>query len=241
MTSWDDGNISDLKLADKLEKYRVNGTFFVPSRNRGYIRGQGLDDDSVRYLSEIGEVGSHTVSHPDLLKLDSEKAYDEIERSKHELETIMRKRVVGFSYPMSRYDERIKSLVAQAGYEYARAVDNFSFSIMSSGELEVKTTVEARGDSLISRRTAGKILRNFGVVRYLPDFKKWDSLAIKIFDSRRKDCSVFHLWGHSWNIDKAGDWDKLDRVLNYISNREGTLYLTLQQYVQMVRTSKSRL
>jgi len=239
VTSWDDGHILDLKLADKLEKYAVKGTFFVPSRNRGVVEGHGLDDDSVCYLSEIGEVGSHSVSHPDLLRLDSEKAFEEIKRSKRELETILRKRIVGFCYPMSRFDERIKSLVVKAGYEYARAVDDFSFSIMSSGEFEVKTTLEARSKSVISTYTASKVVRDFRVVRYLRDFKKWDSLAIRIFDFCRKNASAFHFWGHSWDIEKSGDWDRLDRVLDYISNRDSAEYLTLQQYVQMTRTSSS--
>jgi hypothetical protein len=240
VTSWDDGHILDLKLADKLEKYDVKGTFFVPSRNRGVVEGHGLDDDSVCYLSEIGEVGSHSVSHPDLLKLDHEKAFEEIIRSKHELEAILHKRIVGFCYPMSRYDERIKSLVVKAGYEYGRAVDDFSFSIMSSGEFEIKTTVEACRKPVISTYTASKVVRDFRVVRYLRDFRKWDSLAIRIFDFCLKNADVFHFWGHSWYIEKSGDWDRLNRVLDYVSNRDGVEYLTLQQYVQMTRTSSSR-
>ena len=241
VTSWDDGHILDLKLAEKLEKYGVKGTFFVPSRSRGVVDGRGLDDDSVCYLGEIGEVGSHSVSHPNLLKLDRGKAFEEIKRSKHELETILRKRVVGFCYPMSRYDEGIKNLVARAGYEYARVVDDFSFCMMSLGEFEVRTTVEARRKSVISKDTASKVVRDFRVARYLPHFKKWDSLAMKIFDFCWKNIGVFHLWGHSWDIEKSGDWDKLDRVLDYVGNRNATEYLTLQQYVRMTRTSSSRL
>jgi peptidoglycan/xylan/chitin deacetylase (PgdA/CDA1 family) len=233
VTSWDDGHILDLKLAEMLEKYGVKGTFFVPSRDRGVIEKQGLDDDSLRYLSEIGEVGSHTVSHPNLVNLDSEKAFEEIMRSKHELEAIVGKRIVGFCYPRSRYDERIKNLVVQAGYEYARVVDDFSFSIISSGEFEVKTTLEAHRRSLISRDTAKRVASDFRIAKYLRDFGKWDLLAIRVFDHCWKNGNVFHLWGHSWDIEKSRDWGRLDRVLDYVSKRDATEYLTLQQYVQM--------
>ena len=36
---------------------------------------------------------------------------------------------------------------------------------------------------------------------------------------------VFHLWGHSWEIDARDDWRRLDRVLAYISGHPGVRYI----------------
>jgi len=232
ITSWDDGHIMDLKLVEKLENYGVKGTFFVPSRNRGVIDSEGLDDNALRDLSEMAEIGSHTVTHPDLRKLDDKRALEEMRLSKQELEMILNKEIVGFCYPMGRFDQRVKNLVAQAGYKYARVVDDFSPDILCRGALEVKTTIQANRRHVLSKNTAKRLVRDFTLVKYLRNFKNWDTLAIKTFDQYRKKGGAFHLWGHSWEIEKSAGWDKLERVLDYIGNREATEYLTLQQYVE---------
>jgi len=37
---------------------------------------------------------------------------------------------------------------------------------------------------------------------------------------------IYHVWGHSWEIGKRNDWIKLERVLQYISNRDYIKYYT---------------
>jgi hypothetical protein len=53
----------------------------------------------------------------------------------------------------------------------------------------------------------------------------WELKAKILFDLALAEGSFWHLWGHSWEIDEHHDWEKLDRVLNYISNRPGVLYV----------------
>ena len=45
----------------------------------------------------------------------------------------------------------------------------------------------------------------------------WDDLAIRLFDRVYEKGGVFHLWGHSWEIDRCHGWAKLDRVLRPLS------------------------
>ena len=56
-------------------------------------------------------------------------------------------------------------------------------------------------------------------------FWNWDSLAVELFDRVMATGGVFHLWGHSWQVDGNGDWDRLERVFGHISLRPGVRYV----------------
>jgi peptidoglycan-N-acetylglucosamine deacetylase len=47
-----------------------------------------------------------------------------------------------------------------------------------------------------------------------------------MFDRALRDGGVFHLWGHSWEIERNGDWDRLARVCEYIAGRTEVDYRT---------------
>jgi hypothetical protein len=46
-----------------------------------------------------------------------------------------------------------------------------------------------------------------------------------LFDLAFAAGGIWHLWGHSWEIDEHHDWQKLKRVLKYVSNRPDVQYL----------------
>ena len=65
------------------------------------------------------EVGSHTLSHPVLPRLDDRELRHEVTGSKHQLETWLDAPVPGFCYPNGDHDERSVRAVSEAGYSYA--------------------------------------------------------------------------------------------------------------------------
>jgi hypothetical protein len=56
-------------------------------------------------------------------------------------------------------------------------------------------------------------------------FWNWDLLAMAVFDRVLQTGGIFHLWGHSWEIEKFADWPRLVRVLDYIGRRPGVSYV----------------
>ena len=50
-----------------------------------------------------------------------------------------------------------------------------------------------------------------------------------MFDRVMVRGGVFHLWGHSWEIENHKDWQRLEAVLKYISRRPGVVYATNQE------------
>lgn len=78
----------------------------------------------IREMSEGGiEFGAHTLSHPILTNIPWEKATEEIEMSKREIEEKLGKRVVSFAYPSGIYDRKIAKLVRKAGFLCAVTTD----------------------------------------------------------------------------------------------------------------------
>jgi peptidoglycan/xylan/chitin deacetylase (PgdA/CDA1 family) len=68
------------------------------------------------------EIGGHTMTHPALDALPPDRAMSEIRRSKTVIEDRLGRAVRSFAYPFGYYDRRVRSLVAQAGFETACAV-----------------------------------------------------------------------------------------------------------------------
>jgi peptidoglycan/xylan/chitin deacetylase (PgdA/CDA1 family) len=71
------------------------------------------------WLAAGMEVGSHTRTHADLEKVSTDQSRNEIEGSKHELESILGCQVRHFCYPYGRYGAEHSQMVQQAGYATA--------------------------------------------------------------------------------------------------------------------------
>jgi peptidoglycan/xylan/chitin deacetylase (PgdA/CDA1 family) len=119
--SFDDGWGDQFKYAFPiLEKYHYTATFFVftnPIGTRGFMTW-----DDLRALRDAGmTIGSHTRSHPFLLKItDPVILWNEIDGSKKTLEKNLGITVNEFAYPFGRYNATTTAIVKKAGYRSAR-------------------------------------------------------------------------------------------------------------------------
>ena len=220
-TSWDDGHKLDVRLGALLRKYDIAATFYISPRDREFAQADLLTDEQIQGLSEHFEIGAHTMTHPRLNTVTDDVARDEIRGSKEYLERLTGKTVTSFCYPGGNYAPRNVATVRELGFTYARTVRRHSESL--GRPLEGVTTVNAYNHY----QDLGKIARFAGyrpgrTVRYF----QWDRLAKAKFDSVMRQGGIFHLWGHSWEIDAHKDWRKLEEVLAYISGRANAQYVT---------------
>ena len=128
--TFDDGWRSSLTVARPLlERLGVRGTFFVCpglwGRQHPDVTGEAgrlLEEDEARRLHEAGmELGSHTLTHPDLRLLDDDELRRELEGSKRAVEELTGDPCRLLAYPYGLFDERVERAVAAAGYELAFA------------------------------------------------------------------------------------------------------------------------
>lgn len=65
------------------------------------------------------EIGSHTMTHPILTRVEDERLKRELRQSKSRIEEVLKIRIEQFCYPNGDYDERVQREVAQTGYRIA--------------------------------------------------------------------------------------------------------------------------
>jgi peptidoglycan/xylan/chitin deacetylase (PgdA/CDA1 family) len=131
--TFDDGYTDNVDLAlPVLRRYGFAATFFLSTTPRAGTnhaeepavapREDGLRGrprvplQHARRFLEGGTVGAHARTHPDLTSLSPSEANQEISGSKTDLETALGTPVSLFAYPYGRYDDRVRQLVADAGY-----------------------------------------------------------------------------------------------------------------------------
>ena len=68
------------------------------------------------------EIGSHTMTHPDLTTTPEDSAWKEISHSKMSLEALLETSVRSFAYPYGSLTPSLKNMVADAGYSLACGV-----------------------------------------------------------------------------------------------------------------------
>lgn len=135
--TFDDGYLDNLENAFPiLEKYQAKATIYVvvdrhdrdwstykkAHHNSGELaREEKLKDDQVKFLADSGlvEIGSHTMTHANLAKLNDEECFTELVQSKHALEFLTQKSVNSFAYPFGIYTERDVQIAKQVGYSNA--------------------------------------------------------------------------------------------------------------------------
>ena len=107
-----------------LQCFGMTATVFITVGREGTIMDGGrlpsrdgrpmLSWSEIREMGSYGiEFGAHTLTHPDLTRLDTGDARDEILASKAIIENALGSPVVSFAYPYGRCNDRIRSIVAE--------------------------------------------------------------------------------------------------------------------------------
>jgi peptidoglycan/xylan/chitin deacetylase (PgdA/CDA1 family) len=217
-TSWDDGSVSDIKLSNLLEKYSLKATFYITKSYRYTERP--LNSEEIIELGKKHEIGAHTLTHPDLDKISIESAKDEILGSKEYLENLVDCDVKMFCYPRERYNDEIIKIVKKAGFIGARTCTHGDFN-MPDDPYKWQITLHVSNGSPLMTFRIWRINRLS--IRSLLD---WEIRAKELFDLALEKGGVYHLWGHASEFEKKNEWDKLERVFKYISNKKGVRYMT---------------
>lgn len=90
---------------------------------KGDVAQPLMDPAQVRtWLAAGHQIGSHSLTHPNLRKIPLAQAREEISASKKSLEDTFGVAVEHFCYPYGSYNEAIRDLVVAAGYQTASTV-----------------------------------------------------------------------------------------------------------------------
>jgi len=225
-TSWDDGHKYDIRLARVLKEYGLSGTFYISPHNREIAKDSLLNPQEISDIGNDFEIGAHTMTHPRLPTLSESQAEAEISESKLTLEVITGKVLSSFCYPAGAYDDIHVQLVRDAGFTYARTIKRHKFAV--GNPYEAATTLHTYNHWTDIGRIAK--FAGFRPVRCL-QYRAWDAMARDMFDYVKREGGMFHLWGHSWEIDRFQEWERLEDVCRYISGHSDVSYVTNSELV----------
>jgi peptidoglycan-N-acetylglucosamine deacetylase len=213
-SSWDDGHPLDLRIAELLVRYGLRGTFYVP-RDAGWPR---MTPGEIRELSSQFEVGAHTLGHILLDRIAEDEARKQLSGSRQWIEDVTGRACRVLCFPGGKYRRQQLPLVLEAGYEAARTTELLStrFARRVNGLSLIPTTVQvfphsplAYGRNAIKRLSLGSLLKT----RALFLARDWLKLAQDLLGRTVSHGGVFHVWGHSWEIEQEHQWDRLESLL----------------------------
>jgi peptidoglycan/xylan/chitin deacetylase (PgdA/CDA1 family) len=102
------------------------------------------------WLAAGHEIGSHTLTHPKLPKLSLAAAREEIVGSKKLLEDRFGRPVRHFCYPGGKWNEAVRDLVAEAGYETA-STTLFGVNLPDTPRYELRRIVPLTRTELVGK------------------------------------------------------------------------------------------
>jgi hypothetical protein len=246
--SFDDGDVADLKLAELLLKYNLKGTFYIP-QNCDLV-SKSLSERQIRQLSNIVEIGGHTMTHQVLTHISYERCRWEIFNCKCWLENTTGKPVYTFCPPTGRFNKQHISFQKEAGYTSMRTVEMLRYSLTTSNSNEfviLPTTIQVYNHSQLNYfKNSLKRFKLGGSIELFKSYHpEWQVMSKNFLNRINKNLFngntdyYFHLWGHSWEIEKYSLWNSLEIFLKDISEAKNMIFCTNSELADNIRLRRN--
>lgn len=224
-TSWDDGHVLDFKLASLLHKYKLAGTFYIPQKNAEHAV---MHSRQVTELGQQFEVGGHTINHTRLYTTDKKTLEYEIGGSYLWLSDLLGYEPQSFCFPGGVYHKKAIEVTFDTGYKVARTTELLSTKMSLPNGLTPTTLQVYEHSAFTYAKHLVKRRRFANLVQWLKGYslQKLPAVAESYLNLVNKNGGCFHLWGHSWEIEEFGLWNKLEELLRIISSREDFIYIS---------------
>lgn len=203
--SYDDGVLQDRRLIDIFKSHRMKATFNLNSGLLGrHYMHRGVDHshfepNEIKEVYGGYEVAGHSLTHPDLTALTDSELICELGEDKTALERLCGRDVVGFAYPGGKYNDRVTNMLGRLGFKYARVVEESENFELPECLLRWKGTC---------RHTNPRLFE----------------LAERFLEEQREEPMLFCLWGHSYEFDMHGDWERMEKFCEMTADREDIWY-----------------
>ena len=133
------------EILEILKEYNVNATFFLV--------GFWVDDytDMVKKIDEAGcEIGTHSNTHPDMVKLDKSAMKEELETSIEKIKAVTGKEVTLFRAPFASYNNTLLDTAEELSLKTIQwDVDTLDWKGLSAGEINNRVTSKVQNGSII--------------------------------------------------------------------------------------------
>ena len=214
--SYDDGVTQDQRLIKILDRYGLKCTFNLNSGLLGKA-GSLIREDvtvahvkprpcEVRAIYQGHEIAVHTLTHPALSHLSDEDVVREVEEDRLTLSDLAGYEVVGMAYPGGTHvmNEHVADLIrTRTGVRYARTTT-------STHNFDVQQNLHIFNPT----------------VYHHVEWDKLFELGEKFIELKTDVPQIYYIWGHAYEFDIYGDWERFEEFCRMISGKNDIFYGT---------------
>ncbi len=209
--SYDDGLGQDIKLIELMKRYGIKGTFNINSGRFGIkiFEDWGvmkLDVMKSLYDCDNVEVAVHTYTHPTMTEMPAYLNAYEIIKDREFIEQSFGKITRGMSYPNGLPNDAVAHTAKECGIAYARTARSTRTFDIPSDWLLLDPTCHHNDEKLFE--LADKFVND--APRRQNETPSW----------------LFYVWGHSFEFDDDGNWDRIEKLLSLVGGRDDVWYAT---------------
>ncbi len=211
--SFDDGTIFDIPFLERINFYGLKCTFNLNSglfgqkhdlfRDGAYRCHDELTEEQVKEIYHGHEIASHSLTHPDLCRLSDEDIQTQVCQDRQNLQNIFHQDITGFAYPGGICDQRVARVLSEScGIRYARTVESHRRFTMPDNLLFWPATCHQADPALFD-------------------------LTEQFLQAEPRDGDLlFYVWGHSYEFQWDGTWDRWETFCKRISGSPEIQYVT---------------
>jgi len=219
--SYDDGVVQDIRLVRLLDQYGVKGTFnlnsgkYLPEetqRERYYGRMKRSEAMEL-FKNSPHEVAIHGYAHRDLSQLSPQDTLQEIREDRLIAERDYGAMVRGMAYAFGAYNGDVLSALKLCGICYSRTTASHCKFRFPENWLTWHPTCHHNNPRLL------ELAQRFAATK----------------TGAAEGSKLFYVWGHSYEFDNDGNWDRMEALLEAVGGQEDIWYATnveIYDYVQ---------
>lgn len=216
--SYDDGHICDIRLSDLFTKYGLKATF---NFNSYKMRDNGIsvEDAKAHILDKGHEIAVHGAFHRAEGRQRPAEAIRDVLTCREELENTFGRIIRGMAYPDSGIRkisnctsyETIKRYLTDLDIAYSRTLnqDNNDFELPLDWHAWVPTAHHG----------------NAKLFDWIEEFVNFDVIGFEGSLAHRFP-RLFYVWGHSFEFDRAQNWDRAEEMCQKLSGHDDIWYAT---------------
>lgn len=227
--SYDDGLVSDIRLAGLFDKYGLKCTFnhcagmyaaeTLSDENRSGHKWMKLSEVMANFAGSPHEIALHGYTHPFLDLLPEGNAIYDMVKNREILESSLGRIVRGFAFPngsilnsvSGSYDESMTAMLKSCGIVCSRITRSTNNFYLPSDWFRWMPTCHHNSPELM------KLAKRFAETRV-------DRIA-----------RLFYVWGHSFEFDKDDNWNVIEELAAYFGGRDDVWFATnieIYEYAQ---------
>ena len=213
--SFDDGVTQDIRLIEILNRYGLKGTFNINSellgkagqleRNGKIVRHDKVEPCDLRSIYAGHEVAAHTLTHPNLTRLNAEEIICQVEEDRKNLSRLCSYEVVGMAYPCGgvNNDERVAEIIRNnTGIKYARTITSTHNFDMQENLFRFNPSVYYIEENL-------------------------EEMIDSFLSLEADEPSLLYIWGHSYEMDAEYiTWENFEKICARLAGRSEIFYGT---------------